>query len=254
MFRSFRFLFLATILVCLALPSQAANILANPGFETGTFSGWTFAGGSPGGVGDFNCVVDKTAAMVPQYGGDPPGGSGLGCGVSALIPPAGAPYTQDPLLYVESGRYGTFLGNPDAPITMYQAFALTGGTTYSFYFDWRHHLSFATTPQTGELDFIFGTVGVDDPATVLPIFQIASNADLQTTTPWRQDAIGIVPGSNGNYFIGFRWSSVWGEFAVDNACLDAKGGVCDSQVPEPSTMALLGLPLAALGLLRRKRS
>ena len=42
-----KFLIPALVLGSLAVPAQAANVLSNPGFETGSFSPWTIANGSP---------------------------------------------------------------------------------------------------------------------------------------------------------------------------------------------------------------
>jgi len=218
--RSWRVPVSVSALLILALGSAgAANLVQDPGFElspaVGTFNSvWNLSSTN------WNCTIE------------------LGQGSSCFGDPS-----QTASLYVHSGNWGTFLGD-DTPgeSSMYQTFALGPGS-YAFSFYWRYHYTYAGGANSGELDAYIGAAPGGTPGWAAGDETVIS-ASPTTTIDWAQVVIPYAVSTSGTYYIGFEWYDVPGEFAIDDVSLDA---------PEPSTLALLAVPLAWFCLLRRKR-
>lgn len=151
-------------------------------------------------------------------------------------------------IHNSEGVVGTFLGNADENniSSLYQVVALNPGN-YIFSFDWRFYTSNTYTPGANKaiLTAYFG------PAAALPpSFSGGTVVDVdgQVNTPFV--SFSVMPALNvpiaGNYYVGWTWYNWFGEYAVDNAKLE-------EQVPEPSTFALLLIPVAGMIYARRKK-
>jgi hypothetical protein len=216
--------------------ATAGNLVQDPGFENSIGTAPGFNGFSASWIASsatFNCTINISQADLSSPCWDKVPGSAIG---------------QTASTYVHSGNWGNFLGNPnDGQSSLYQLLNLTPGLyTLSFY--WRHNLSYSNfdpqiDPQLGTLDAFVGTTTASVPNWVGGI-HIATNT-LETTA-WVLASANFNVDSTGLYFIGWRWDSVWGDYAIDDVSLDLA-------VPEPSTFFLALVPLAGILYRRRKK-
>jgi hypothetical protein len=224
-------------IACLVMgvPAMAANLVQDPGFEfsTGTAPGYNgFSSAWITSSPTFNCTIFSGQADLSSPCWDPGAGNATG---------------QTASTYIHTGNWGTFLGNPfEGQSSLYQVVSLDPGV-YNFSFYWRHNLSYAPNPpadpQLGTLDAFIGSMTGNVPNWSGGVNVIT---DPQGTTPWALFTLqNFTVSATGNYFIGWRWDSVFGDYAIDDVNLE-------TAVPEPSTLLLTLAPLAA-GMLYRRR-
>ncbi len=218
------------LLLLLSVQMHAGNLLTNGGFEAGDLTPWllsTTLGGPP----DFNCLVDTTTVYC-----------------SGPLEPS-----QTPSNYIGAGNWGIFLGYPgsdDTPAaTLVQLVPLSAGA-YLFSSMWGQHWTYTDETPEGILEFVYGT-------SLASLTAVTISSDPSTTVQVGPGSIfsqAFTIPSADNYYVGFRFYNVMGEWAVDNACLETREGAngCNP-VPEPSTLGLLALPIAALGVALKAR-
>jgi hypothetical protein len=217
----------------------AVELLANGDFETGTFAGWTVAD-LAGGTGTF--FISTPGALAPSSG-------------SLTSAAGGSPHGS---FYAVSDQTGP------GTHALLQSFTVAPGSTVILSFDmfandWDSGpivdpigLDHSGPPnQHARVDILTGAAGAfDTGAGVLANFYLGvdGGADPNPFTPYLFDITGIV-GGGGTFQIRFAEvdNQLFFNLGVDNASINATA-------PEPASLAIIGLGLAGLGLLRRKRA
>jgi hypothetical protein len=140
--------------------------------------------------------------------------------------------TWPSIVLIESGDGSARFGDPDGG-HFTQDVTLSAGD-YVLQFDYR---GLGAVKNTGWLSVFF-----NGPT---PLFDIAPPATAGGDTGWVHQAIPIFVQADGTYTLDFYGANAAQDWGVDNVSLDG--------VPEPATIALIGVPLIALSLLRRRR-
>jgi hypothetical protein len=211
-----------------AVPVQ---LITNGDFESGTLAGWTVNNTGPFGSNFFYAVAN--GGVVPASG--------------------------QPTAVLAGG--GNFVAVSDQNGTggeeLRQGFTVAATTSLILEFDWfnnSHTGQFGTvingSEQAGRVDILSsGAAPLDTGAGVAMNLRlnVGTVTPFGATIPWVHEAFdlsGLVP---GNYEVRFGNGQCcfFQELGVDNVSLLA--------VPEPATTALLGLGLAGIGFVRRRR-
>lgn len=184
--------------------TSATNLVANCGFETGDFTGWTLSGNDvPGEGGNLYGV---------EQGADPTDG----------ISP-------------HSGSYQAYVADLAAnATTLSQTLTTQAGKTYQITF-W---LAQDTAPGTGEssnlLDVTFGGTTLTD----------QSNVGVEGYTEYSFMATATSNSTALNLTLG----NGLGEFLLDDVSVQA-----NATVPEPASIAVVGLGLVAMMFAARRK-
>ena len=216
------------VLLIAGVACSGANIVTNGSFETGTFSGWTV----PQGEGDFNCVANVADLNA--------------CGSTGAT-------GND---YVHSGQYGAFLGwgggdgDPLTTESLSQTFLGLDPGSYeiSFYLT-RLRSGSADDGGAALMQFLFAGSQLGSDLTDLSDLPVLSSP---SATRFTFD-VPSFPG--GDAVLQFNFYNIAGEFGLDDVCVapgDTRTDPCGA-VPEPTSLVLSGIPLAALWFLRRRK-
>jgi len=224
----------ALVIAAAALPAQAGQLLLNGGFETGTASGWTISGTNNGGCGQNFNVSD----------------SGMASGCTGWAPiPAG-------FVNPNSGHfaaYAAFDGSGPLNHTITQTFSLAGNFNKATV-SWYDALGLGagwSYPQAREYTVSLlnsqGVVVAD-----LMTESYSHGGVFQGWTQHTKDISAFLPGLGKSASLRFNLhvpQSFTGPaaFGLDDVSVNA------SAVPEPASLALLGLGLLGLGMVRRQR-
>jgi hypothetical protein len=211
-----------------AVPVQ---LITNGDFESGTLAGWT---------------VNNTGAFGNNF--------------YAIANGGGVPVSGQPTAVLSGG--GNFVAvsdqNGGGGEELRQGFTVAAETTSLILeFDWfnnTHIGQFGTaingSEQVGRIDILSaGAAPLDTGAGVAMNLRlnVGTVTSFGTTIPWVHETFDLSGLAPGNYEVRFGNGQCcfYQELGVDNVSLLA--------VPEPATTALLGLGLAGIGFVRRRR-
>jgi len=210
--------------MCGAMALPGSQIIVNPGFETGDFTGWT-ATVSPSGAGE---LTPWTVANTGGWFG-----------------------SASPL----SGTYSAFNGfDGDAGVVyeLYQDVTIAPGSTALLATN--HRIVYDSLGITSSLPRSF-EISVRD--TSNSILQVLLSQNITMTTPtvdtgWVNNVFDLSAYAGSTVRIHFQDSipesfTGPGNIQFDDISLDV------GQVPEPGALSLAALGLAAIGLARRRR-
>lgn len=203
-------------MLALSLVAGASAQFVNGDFETGDLSGWTITATS-GGTTAIQDVVD--------FDIDGPGALGV---------TKAAQFSVGRQTGVTSGDHG---------IMLTQMLSLTAGITYTFEFDWAATRTITNSNSQGG---IFSLV-VDGAALATQ----SAGSTSGTNPHYGHLMADFTPTSTGNYSVG---AMILRPFTVPSptTLLQSVDNFTADAVPEPATMAVLGLGVAALVRKRRK--
>jgi hypothetical protein len=230
---------LGTLILGLSFFGNAAmaapvNLISNGDFETGTFAGWTVSTTNPDQSGG-GCNQGWVVANV-----------GIATGCLAVANPLGT-----------YAAYQSFDGTGPKTRTLSQTFVVpTFGSamlSFSQTYDFNVVLS-NETPRTFDVNLTSAS-GTQN------VFHFVSPTGFDTgITPWAQQSVDLTAALTGlaGQSVELAFVSTIPEtfsgpagFGLDNVRLEATPA--SSNVPEPSSLALIGLAAAGLGLVRRRR-
>ena len=211
-------------LACLQTAS-ATEVIANGGFETGSFSDWSIVNLGNGGCGTNAWTVNSTGRE--------------GCG--SMTAPTNGTFAA----------YNTFDG-PAGTLQISQQLTLPGSiatATLSFFDTVR--MSINRQPRTFRIDLY-------DASNTTLLDNLFSQNFQNVSQGWVSHLVDVTSGllDNAGQTVTLRISNVIPEsftgpagFGIDNISLD----VTTSAIPEPGSLALAGVALAGLAASRRKQ-
>jgi hypothetical protein len=218
----------AVLCILFASLSWGANIVVNSGFETGDFSGWIMQGvqdlsGPPPQQGAYNNVVS-----TPPF----------------------------PLF----GDFGADLGDGGDTVDGEQVYA----TLTQFWTNLDPTATYALTYYLSSVNNLGNNPDGDDPTNEFQVWWNDGMISSQQNIPFGFPTAGFPTlfgglSSNGtNGKLQFKFFNAIDDFGLDQVCIDnVPGDLCgagdNGEIPEPSTLALISLPLIGLALARRRK-
>jgi hypothetical protein len=200
--------------------ASAAPIVTNGSFETGTLSGWTVVGGgTTPGIGV--TVLTTGGSNTTGYGDNVPD---------------------------FAGTHAAYFVDDNANETLSQDVSLTGGDSYTVSFALFATASGAANPFSFTLTNSLGA------STLSTLINSGSMTDVPVGA-WTPYSYTFTAPSDSSYELAFNFVS--GSTPAKDVLLDAvviaPSGSTRS-VPEPASIALLGLGIGAIGFLRRRKA
>lgn len=213
---------LAAVAIAAAFGASAAhaapNLLTNGSFESG-FTGWVTAGtGTTPGSFPSTIITD---GVTPGPYGD------VVAADNAASPSPDA-----------AGTHAVYFVDDNAKETLSQSVTLTGGTRYSVGFDEYATTSGAANPGFFQLTTTLGATTI----------QSVSDTGVTPVATWLNTTQTFVAPTSGSYTFTFTYTS--GPTPSKDVLVDKV--FVTQTVPEPMSLAVLGVGLVAAGLVRRR--
>ena len=225
---------LGSVGLCLAISAPMAlalptNLLTNGNLDlgsggtgvSGTFTGWTVGG--TGGTSPGTGPQWVTLGGVATAYGD-------------VIPVSPLNVSPDP-----AGTHAAFFVDDNANETLSQTVMLTAGVTYQAGLDFFETKSGAGNPAAYTLTESVGSLLLDS---------VTSSG--VTAGNWIHAGGTFTPATSGDATFTLTFSTGSGtgkDVVIDNLMLEPEG----TGIPEPAGMAVLGVALVGIGLVRRRR-
>lgn len=223
----------------------AAQVLVNGNFETGTMAGWSATSTQ---------ATSFQAALNDGQNSQVVNGGGSG-GPVWYVRNTPANYFGTPATPIAGySAFNSFDGDPGV-FTLKQAFSVSGPVANSIL-----NFSFATQATYGDQVRSFDANILDSTGTAV-LFNAFHFVLPYSDTSWavHNESLDITTALNslgaGSYMLAFQENIPQtytgpAQFAIDNISLDITNR---ATVPEPGSIALLGLALGGLAVSRRKR-
>jgi MYXO-CTERM domain-containing protein len=196
----------------------AANLVTNPGFETGAFTGWTVVNHSTSGVAGYS--GDGTQDLNPF----------LGVAAASYGYPA------------NSGNDYAYFGVGGTTVTLSQLISTTAGGGYTVTFDLAN--DYSSDPTHGYINSVAGSFGAAAPLTLSNVIGTEDGNGNETYTQYKFYGLA----TSASTSLTFNFQNDAGQFSLDDVSVV-------SGTPEPSSWSLA---LTALGAVifaaRRRRS
>lgn len=216
----------------------AVELLTNGNFEAGSFAGWTVTD-LAGGSGTW--FIDTPGTTTPLSGATTSGAGGGAHGSFYAVTDQTGPGTHILRQSFTTTAGGKVMLEFDMFVNDYDSGPIVNGAGLT-------HTAGAN--QHGRVDILTAGAGAfDTGGTVLANYYLGVDAgvDPHGFTHYSFDITGIV-GGGGTFQIRFAEvdNQLFLNMGVDNVTID-------QDIPEPASLALIGLGLAAAGLSRRRR-